>query len=137
MEITYTLNDLQQVADKVLTTVTSKHLLFDGAMGTGKTTLIAALAKKLGVSESISSPTFSLVNEYQTHDGIIYHFDFYRIEDEKEALDIGVEEYLYSNEWVFIEWPEKIKSLLPEKSNTITITKNKNGSRTLSIMPVK
>lgn len=137
MEITYTLNNLQQVADKVLTSAPNKHLLFHGAMGTGKTTLIAALAKQLGVTETISSPTFSLVNEYKSSNDVIYHFDFYRIEDESEALDIGVEEYFDSENWLFIEWPEKIKTLLPSESTNITISKNKNGSRTLNIVPVK
>jgi len=133
MEITYTLNDLQQVADKILASAQNKLLLFYGAMGTGKTTLITALAKQLGVTESISSPTYSLVNEYQSADALIYHFDFYRIENENEALDIGVEEYFYSENWSFVEWPEKIKTLLPQESTIIKLTKNKNGSRTLKI----
>lgn len=133
MEITYTLNDLQQVADKILASAQNKLLLFYGAMGTGKTTLITALAKQLGVTDTISSPTYSLVNEYQSANTLIYHFDFYRIENETEALDIGVEEYFYSENWSFVEWPENIKSLLPQESTTIKLTKNKNGSRTLKI----
>ena len=133
MEITYTLNDLQQVADKILASAQNKLLLFYGAMGTGKTTLITALAKQLGVTDTISSPTYSLVNEYQSANTLIYHFDFYRIENETEALDIGIEEYFYSENWSFVEWPENIKSLLPQESTTIKLTKNKNGSRTLKI----
>ena len=137
MEITYTLDNIQQTADTVLSSIKNKHILFNGSMGIGKTTLITALAKQLGVTDTISSPTFSLVNEYKSNEGLIYHFDFYRIEDETEAMDIGVEEYFYSDNWVFIEWPENIKTLLPPESTNITISKNKNGSRTLNIMPVK
>ena len=136
MEITYELHDLQEVADKVLTAAQNKHLLFYGAMGSGKTTLITALAKKLGVTDTISSPTFSLVNEYEIPNDVVYHFDFYRIKDESEALDIGIEEYIYSDNWVFIEWPEKIQTLLPAEHTSITLSKNKNGSRTLNILPV-
>ncbi|HBY67338.1 MAG: tRNA (adenosine(37)-N6)-threonylcarbamoyltransferase complex ATPase subunit type 1 TsaE [Flavobacteriaceae bacterium] len=137
MEITYTLDNLQQIADKILTNAQNKYFLFYGDMGVGKTTLIKALAKQLGVTDNISSPTFSLVNEYESTDGVIYHFDFYRIEDETEALDMGIEEYFYSDNWVFIEWPEKINKLLPDEHTSITLSKNKNGSRTLNILPVK
>jgi tRNA threonylcarbamoyladenosine biosynthesis protein TsaE len=83
-------------------------------MGSGKTTLIKAVCKVLGVNEAMSSPTFSIVNEYQTLDnGKVYHFDFYRIKDEVEAVDIGTEEYFYSGYPCLIEWPEKIPSLIP------------------------
>ncbi|RFN58303.1 tRNA (adenosine(37)-N6)-threonylcarbamoyltransferase complex ATPase subunit type 1 TsaE [Marixanthomonas ophiurae] len=137
MEITYTLDSLQQLADTILSQAQNKHLLFYGDMGVGKTTVITALAKQLGVTDNISSPTFSLVNEYESNDGAIYHFDFYRIEDETEALDMGIEEYFYSDNWVFIEWPDKIKTLLPTDSTNLILEKNKNGSRTLTMTPVK
>ena len=89
-------------------------------MGVGKTALIKALSLQLGVSDVVSSPTFSLVNEYHTDDkNTIYHFDFYRIEDEKEAFDMGYEEYFSSNAYCFIEWPEKIPNLIEEEMVTI------------------
>tara|TARA_R110002049_G_scaffold2214_40_gene16118 strand:+ start:1309 stop:1716 length:408 start_codon:yes stop_codon:yes gene_type:complete len=134
--MTYTLNNLPEVAGKVLSDTTNKTLLFYGEMGVGKTTLIKELAKKLGVTDMISSPTFSIVNEYRLDDDRLYHFDFYRLNTEEEALDIGVEDYFYSGHWNFIEWPEKVKNLLPLESTKINITTNKNGSRTINIMPV-
>jgi tRNA threonylcarbamoyladenosine biosynthesis protein TsaE len=89
-------------------------------MGAGKTTFIKQLAKELGVMEATSSPTFSLVNEYQTNDNqIVYHFDFYRLKNETEALDMG-DEYLYSGNWCFIEWAENIPNLIPD-SHSITL----------------
>jgi tRNA threonylcarbamoyladenosine biosynthesis protein TsaE len=106
-------------------------------MGTGKTTLIKEIAKQLGVNDVLSSPTFSIVNEYKLNEEKLFHFDFYRIENEEEAYDIGIEEYFYSGLWNLIEWPEKIENLLPEKSTKIKLTKNKNGSRTIMIMPMK
>lgn len=136
MNMTYTLNNLPEVAGKVLSDTTNKTLLFYGEMGVGKTTLIKELAKKLGVTDMISSPTFSIVNEYRLDDDKLYHFDFYRLNTEEEALDIGVEDYFYSGHWNFIEWPEKVKNLLPLESTKINITTNKNGSRTINIMPV-
>ena len=89
-------------------------VLFYGEMGAGKTTFIKVICKQLGVSDEVQSPTFSLVNEYMAGDGhVVYHFDFYRIDNEEEALDMGLYEYLESGAWCFIEWPEKISGLLP------------------------
>ena len=95
-----------------------RTLLFYGDMGVGKTTLIRALVKNLGGADEASSPTFGLVNEYHDSHGQLlgYHFDFYRIEDEAEALDLGLEEYLSSESWLFMEWPEKVSSLLPTQA---------------------
>lgn len=131
MEITYNLNDLSSVATKIISNTKSKTILFYASMGTGKTTLIKEIAKQLGCKIS-SSPTFALVNEYETEQAdILYHFDFYRIEDENEAYDIGIEEYLYSNAWAFIEWPENVENLLPLDAQVITINTNEDDSRTL------
>ncbi len=137
MKRTFTLQELPEIAGMVLTNSPSKTLLFYGEMGVGKTTLIKELAKKLGVQDTISSPTFSIVNEYALNEDKLYHFDFYRLEDEEEALDIGIEDYFDSGHWNFVEWPEKVESLLPEVTTMIELTKNKNGSRTLNILPVK
>jgi tRNA threonylcarbamoyladenosine biosynthesis protein TsaE len=133
MTYTYDLSSLPQAANAVLTGVTGKTLLFYGNMGVGKTTLIKEIVKQLGYTNLVSSPTFSLVNEYDTKEGVLYHFDFYRIEDEKEALDFGVEEYFYSNQWNLIEWPEKITGLLPTSKNEIFLSQNNDGTRTLKI----
>ncbi len=133
MEQTYTLPDLPKIAEQVLLAVPNKTLLFYGEIAVGKTTLIKEIVKQLGFKDTISSPTFSIVNEYEIEDDKIYHFDFYRIEDEEEILDIGIEEYFYSDHWVLIEWPEKIKNLLPAKKTNIKLNKNKNGSRTINL----
>ena len=110
----------------------NKVILFNGEMGIGKTTLIKKLCIILGVEGTTNSPTFSLVNEYQTHDNqIVYHFDCYRLKTEVEALDMGIDDYLYSGNWCFIEWPEKIESLIPEKCSTIYIEILPNGFRKL------
>ncbi|MCF6307270.1 MAG: tRNA (adenosine(37)-N6)-threonylcarbamoyltransferase complex ATPase subunit type 1 TsaE [Flavobacteriaceae bacterium] len=137
MDYTFTLQDLPKIASTILLEAQNKVLLFYGDMGVGKTTLIKEITKQLGVNETISSPTFALVNEYEIKDDKVYHFDFYRINNEEEALDIGIEEYFYSDHWNLIEWPEKIKSLLPKESTKLILTNNQNGSRTLKIMPVK
>ena len=134
MKRTYTLSDIHEIAKWVLDCCNSKILLFDGPMGTGKTTLIKAMSKELGVTDMTSSPTFSLVNEYHSNtDQIVYHFDFYRIEIEDEAYDMGVEEYFESGAWCFIEWPEKVQNLLPLDSDVIKLTINTDNSRTLEI----
>lgn len=130
----YALEDLQKVAKEVIQSAKNKVLLFYGEMGVGKTTLIKEIVKQLGSQDNVSSPTFSLVNEYHTVSGEkVYHFDFYRINNENEALDIGVEEYFYSDCWCLIEWPEKVKNLVPLNSVTITITANSNQIRTLEL----
>lgn len=122
------LEDLPKVAQKIVElTKSNKILTFSGQMGAGKTTLITAICKALGVEDSISSPTYSLVNEYIDADGhSVYHFDFYRIEDEEEALDMGVEEYFYSGNLCLIEWPEKIERMLPENCLQIKINLEKS-----------
>ena len=97
MEYIFNLQDLPSVAKQVLTEVPNKILLFYGDMGVGKTTLIKEIAKQLGVKGVINSPTFALVNEYEIKDDKVYHFDFYRINNEEEAMDIGIEDYFFSN----------------------------------------
>jgi len=132
MTITYTLEELSVVAKELIENSSGKILLFDAAMGVGKTTLIKEICNQLGVQDTISSPTYSLVNEYQSDHGIIYHFDFYRIKDEEEAYHIGFEEYLDAGEWIFIEWPEKISNLLPQEAITVKIALSDQEKRTLT-----
>lgn len=134
MEIVFTLDELTLVAQKVIDQHPSKVILFHGEMGVGKTTLIKQLCKTLGVSSVTSSPTFSLVNEYETIDNqVVYHFDFYRLKNEIEALDMGADDYFYSGNWCFIEWAEKIPSLIPDEHAVITIELVENGKRHLTL----
>ncbi|UPS91002.1 tRNA (adenosine(37)-N6)-threonylcarbamoyltransferase complex ATPase subunit type 1 TsaE [Bizionia sp. M204] len=121
MIVDYNLESLDSVAQAIIKAVKHKVILFDGAMGTGKTTLIKALVKKLGSSDDVSSPTFSLVNTYHTSNSDIYHFDLYRLNSMEEAYDFGIEDYLESNNWLFIEWPEIIKELLSDDFHIISI----------------
>ena len=134
MEIVFTLDELTLVARKVIDQHPSKVILFHGEMGVGKTTLIKQLCKTLGVSSATSSPTFSLVNEYETIDNqVVYHFDFYRLKYEMEALDMGADDYFYSGNWCFIEWAEKIPSLIPDEHAVVTIELGENGKRHLTL----
>jgi len=133
MTTTYKINDLATVAKQVLEEMTSKTLLFYGDMGSGKTTLIKAMVKALGGDDDTSSPTFSIVNEYEVENDMVYHFDMFRIDNEVEAYDIGIEDYLYSGHYNFIEWPEKIKALLPQDADRLYVSINQDGSRSLKL----
>ena len=119
----YTLDKLPSIAKQIINIAkNTKNILFYAEMGAGKTTLIKEIIKQLGVTDNVSSPTFSLVNEYLSiNNETIYHFDFYRIEDETEALDIGIEDYFYKDAWCFIEWAQNIDSYLPENSVVVNI----------------
>ncbi len=108
---------------------------FNGKMGAGKTTFIKAICEELGVTDVINSPTFAIINEYRsdTTAELIYHFDFYRINNIQEAYNIGVEDYFESGALCFIEWPEKIEELLPENTVFVTIEEQEDGSRTVTL----
>lgn len=135
MNIVFSLDQIKEVAEQILAQNPKKIILFNGEMGVGKTTLIKQLCKSLGVQDATSSPTFSLVNEYYTSNNqIVYHFDFYRLNKETEALDMGVDDYLYSGNWCFIEWSEKIENLLPEETSTINIKLLSDGKRELELI---
>lgn len=127
-------SSINKVIDALLPLMSgNKLLVFDGLMGSGKTTLIKQLCLRLGVTDLVNSPTYSIVNTYKTKEGqIIYHFDFYRINSIEEAFDMGVEEYFYSGNLCFIEWAEKIHEILPAHYLKINISYNQE-SRNYSI----
>ena len=134
-ERTFSLQELDLVANEIIDVCgLNNKLYFYGEMGAGKTTLIKALCKRLKVEDQISSPSFSILNEYESIDGkTIFHFDFYRIKEIQEAFDLGYEEYLYGNNYCFIEWPEKIESIIP-KEKRVNIYINKiNNQRNIKI----
>ncbi|MCJ8211772.1 tRNA (adenosine(37)-N6)-threonylcarbamoyltransferase complex ATPase subunit type 1 TsaE [Mucilaginibacter sp. RS28] len=116
------LSDLPNAADKLLEfAADARVFLFYGEMGAGKTTFTKAICERLSVTEPVSSPTFSIINEYKGTTGSIFHFDFYRLKNQSEALDMGYEEYFYSGNYCLIEWPEKIPDLLPEHYVKVSI----------------
>jgi tRNA threonylcarbamoyladenosine biosynthesis protein TsaE len=127
-------NSEQIAADFIEAVGTNRKFAFYGAMGAGKTTFITALCNKLKTIDLVSSPTFAIVNEYETelHD-IIYHFDFYRIKNSEELYDIGFEEYCQQDSWCFIEWPEKAEELLPDDIVPVTIKVGENNLREIQI----
>ncbi len=126
-------NELAKAAENILDFAGEERVfLFFGEMGAGKTTLIKELCQVLGVTDTASSPTFSIVNEYNSANGVVFHFDFYRLKDETEALDLGYEDYFYSGNYCFIEWPEKIPNLIPNKSVTVKISVNDHEERIIS-----
>lgn len=133
METEYTLSEVSKIAEQILAKAKYKVILFYGDMGVGKTTLIKEMCNQLGVQDITHSPTFSIVNEYVGSDGGIYHFDFYRLTKEEEAYDIGIEDYLYSENWCFIEWPENIKNLVPLESTELYLSLLEDGKRSIQL----
>ncbi|TYA71890.1 tRNA (adenosine(37)-N6)-threonylcarbamoyltransferase complex ATPase subunit type 1 TsaE [Seonamhaeicola marinus] len=133
MKISYTLENIDAVAKEIIKNLKTKTIFLYGDMGAGKTTLIKMLAKQLGSNDAVSSPTFSIVNEYEAEQHVIYHFDLYRIKDIEEAYNFGIEDYLFSNNWVIVEWPQLIEQLAPNQYDRIDITIKDNNSRTLKL----
>jgi tRNA threonylcarbamoyladenosine biosynthesis protein TsaE len=134
MNKNYSLENLSEVATELISSTKNKTLLFYGQMGVGKTTLIKEICKQLSVLDTISSPTFSLVNEYETSKNEkVFHFDFYRIAQEEEALDMGIEEYFDNNDWCLIEWPENIENLLPLDAVEIHLSILEDQNRNIQI----
>jgi len=134
MNENYSLLNINQVAKDIIKYSEHKVLLFHGEMGSGKTTLIKEICKELGSDDSISSPTFSIVNEYITlNNDTIYHFDFYRINSIEEAYNIGIEDYFHTDAWCLIEWPSVIKNLLPLITNNIYLTKLDDKQRNIQL----
>ena len=131
--IIYSIENIQDVAKKILSlNVKSKIYVLYGNMGAGKTTLIKSMVKELGIYGIANSPTFSIINEYYNGDKI-YHFDFYRIKDKNELLDIGINEYINGNNICFIEWPNLVIDMLPEKYNILTLENMSDKERKLTI----
>lgn len=131
------LDEASALADQLLVAAGDRKVwCFEGNMGAGKTTLIAALCKILGVKEAISSPTYGLVHEYVGGDGQrICHFDFYRIQSEQEAFEMGAEDYFFSGDFCFIEWPERIPNLLPPQVFRLNIDIFEQSTRIIRILP--
>lgn len=125
---------LHQVAKKFLSLNSDKKIFaFFGSMGAGKTTIIKAICEALGVKDLVTSPTFTIVNEYRTSSGeTIYHIDFYRIKKTEEVFDFGIEEYLDSGSYCFMEWPELVKGILPPETVNIRVTVHDNEQRILN-----
>ena len=131
----FSLHEINDIAQQWIAAINNYHLIaFYGEMGMGKTTLIKAVCQQMQVEDNIQSPTFSIVNEYHSVNGeIIYHFDFYRMKNEEEALDFGVEEYFYSGNYCFMEWAEKIPNLLPENTVKVEISRQEDEKRLITI----
>lgn len=136
MEINFSLEEIQQISKEVIANIQHKIVIFNAPMGSGKTTLIKAMVKELGVLDMTNSPTFSIVNEYKSEltGDKIYHFDLYRLANEEEAYDMGIDEYLYSGEWCFIEWPDKTTSIIPEQHALIQLEVLTDGRRKLVLI---
>ncbi|WP_442914936.1 tRNA (adenosine(37)-N6)-threonylcarbamoyltransferase complex ATPase subunit type 1 TsaE [Mariniflexile rhizosphaerae] len=133
LEIDYQLIDLDTVVKQLLKKLKTKTILLYGDMGVGKTTLIKKLVKELGSHDEVSSPTFSIVNEYELKNDKIFHFDLYRIKNLEEAYNFGIEDYLDSNHWILIEWPDVVKPILNNDFDMIYLELCSKNSRKLTI----
>lgn len=133
------LKELDKAASRLITSFPVQRVFaFYGKMGAGKTTFIQAICKHMGSADNITSPTFALINEYRTDkQELLYHLDFYRIENPEEAFDLGYEEYFYSGSYCFIEWPERIEPLLPDEYVEVKIEEVNNNERILSAQILK
>ena len=128
------LSDLPRVADEVIEALDGRTVvLLRGGMGAGKTTLVSRIAARLGAEDTVTSPTFALVNQYEGTECRIYHFDFYRIDRIEEVFDLGYEEYFYSGDLCLVEWPEKIEPLIPDDAMVVRITVGDDEQRIFEI----
>ena len=128
------LSELDHVAEQIISSLGGRNVvLFRGGMGAGKTTLISRIVALLGSEDTVTSPTFALVNEYEGDEGLIYHFDFYRIDKVEEVFDLGYEEYFYSGDLCLVEWPEKIEALIPDDVMTVKIEVEDGEERVFTI----
>lgn len=121
-EFEYTLDEIGSAAKEIIKAFGEKRIIrFIGEMGAGKTTMIKSLCKALGVDEEVTSPTFAIVNEYEGAECRVFHFDFYRVKNQQEAIDLGLADYFYSGEYVFMEWPQLVDDFMPDDVVTLTI----------------
>ncbi|WP_372754914.1 tRNA (adenosine(37)-N6)-threonylcarbamoyltransferase complex ATPase subunit type 1 TsaE [Mariniflexile sp.] len=133
LEVNYQLFEVKEVAKQLLRNFKTKTILLIGDMGVGKTTLIKSLVKELGSTDEVSSPTFSIVNEYELQNDKIFHFDLYRLKNIEEAYNFGIEDYLDSEHWVLIEWPEIIESLLNSDYDVVNLEIDSAEKRKLTL----
>ena len=135
MQRTFTLDELPEVASAFLQEIGGRRLFaFEGEMGAGKTTFISEVCRQLGATDDFGSPTFSILNEYEAENGEpIYHFDFYRLDEPQEALEIGVEDYFDSGHLCLMEWSDRLGMLLPEETVKVKITEEADGKRRLTV----
>ncbi|MBO9570788.1 MAG: tRNA (adenosine(37)-N6)-threonylcarbamoyltransferase complex ATPase subunit type 1 TsaE [Chitinophagaceae bacterium] len=134
MELVYKVDDIQQTAQTLWNKLKEARVFaFTGQMGAGKTTLIQAICREIGVKGTLSSPTFSIINEYQSPEGPIYHIDLYRCKNEDEVIRAGVEDCLYSGNICFIEWPSIAEAIFPKETVGITITETGNNTRKINV----
>lgn len=131
LNVDYSLNELHFVAKQLIKNLKSKTILLYGDMGVGKTTLIKEVVKVLGSTDDVSSPTYSIINEYELVNDKIYHFDLYRIKNIEEAYNFGIEDYLDSNNWIIIEWPELIEEIISDKFDSVILSLNENNTRNI------
>jgi len=128
------LNNLDETAKEIISASKDKRIwLFKGEMGSGKTTLIKAICKKLGVEDLVTSPTFSIVSEYKLNNEPLYHFDFFRIKNLSEAIDLGIEDYFYTNSYCFVEWPDIISKIIPQDYLEVSIESGEGENRTYKL----
>lgn len=121
-EFEYTLDEIESAASEIIKAFDGRKIVrFIGEMGAGKTTMIKSLCKLLGVDEDVTSPTFAIVNEYEGAGCRVFHFDFYRVKNQQEAIDLGLSDYFYSGEYVFMEWPQLVDDFMPDDVVTLTI----------------
>ncbi len=135
MELNFTLDKIKETAQQFINAVGDyKVFALNGEMGAGKTTFVHAVCEAMGVKDAIASPTFSIINHYSTIKGeVIYHMDLYRLKDEEEAVQAGVEDCLYSGNWCFVEWPQKAPGIFPDNTTQVTISVIDMNTRKLKI----
>jgi tRNA threonylcarbamoyladenosine biosynthesis protein TsaE len=131
MTLNYSLDEIESLAEKLINQFESYRIFcFEGNLGAGKTTLIETICRHLGSLDPLSSPTFSIINEYDSPNGVLYHMDWYRLKNEEEAIQIGIEDYLFSGHYCFIEWHKQAENLIPKPFVHVCLTSTEMNTRT-------